>query len=141
MWLAQVERWSPRRMVALWIGGLLLQVALIGGPLWWAVSHATQWRVAVQAVDERWDIAERADSLSVAAQRATETLRRGASADAPLGIVRVPSMRQSAAARGPATPSPLARMISALWLCGIPVSLLLLTTVWWYRRPARAAKA
>ena len=52
MWLAQVERWSLRRMVALWIGGLVLQVALIGGPLWWAVSHATERRAAVQAVAE-----------------------------------------------------------------------------------------
>ena len=141
MWLAQVKRWSPRRMVALWIGGLVLQVALIGGPLWWAVSHAAERRAAVQAVVERWDIAERSDSLSVAAQRANEPARRGATADGPVGIVRVPSMRQLTAARGLATPSLLARMISALWAYGIPVSLVLLTTVWWYRRPARPAMA
>jgi hypothetical protein len=48
-------------------------------------------------------------------------------------------MRQLTAAQGPATPSLLARMISALWVYGIPVSLVLLTTVWWYRRPARPA--
>ena len=141
MWLAHVTRWSPRRMVALWIGGIVLQVALIGGPLWWAVSHADEGRAAVQAVQQRWDIAERSDSLSVAAQRANETARLGASADGPLGIVRVPSMRQSIAARGPVAPSPLARMLSALWLYGIPVSLVLLTALWWYRRPARPATA
>ena len=139
MALAELERWSLRRMVALWIGGLGLQVALIGGPLWWAHSHAAEWRAKIQAVDERWDIAERADSLSVAAQRATQAARQDASAAGPVGIVRVPSSRPAATVRGAATHSTLARVISALWLYAIPVALVLITAVWWRRRPARAS--
>ena len=137
MSLAQLKRWSPRWMVALWIGGVVLQVALIGGPLWWALSHAAQWRAEIQFVHERWDIAERADSLSVAAQRATGATRKGSSADGPVGIVRVPSMRPSATASRDATHSMFARVLSALWLYAIPVTLVLITAVWWRRRPVR----
>ncbi len=141
MALAALERWSPRRMLALWIGGVGLQAVLLFGPLWWAVSNAAPQRAAIQAVHERWDIAERADSLSVASQRAAEAARHGSSAAGPVGVVRVPSMRQSIVARGPTTPSWLARTLSTLWLYGIPVTLLLLTAAWWRRRPARPTLA
>ena len=141
MALATPVRWSPRRMVALWIGGVALQVVLFGGPQWWTIAHVAQWRAQMQAIDQRWDIAELADSLSVTAQRATQTARPNASSAAgSVGIVRVPSSRPSANERRTASHSTLARVVSAFDLYAIPVTLVLITAVWWRRRPAQASR-
>ena len=131
-----ISTWSGRRVLMLWIGGLSLQAALIIVPVWRAVRNAPQARAQWNALSERWSVAERADSISVAAQRAS-----GASGVAPTGdsvyaVVRMPSSRPKKASIKAARPLwfPL---LEATYLWGIPIALLVLTARWQWRRGAR----
>ena len=120
----------------LWIGGLSLQAPLIVVPVWRAVRNAPQARAQWNALSERWSVAERADSLSVAAQRAS-----GASGVAPTGdsvyaVVRMPSSRPKKASIMASRP-PWFPILEATYLLGIPIALLVLTARWQWRRGAR----
>ena len=120
----------------LWIGGLSLQAALIVVPAWRAVRNAPQARAQWNALSERWSVAERADSLSVAAQRTS-----GASGVAPTGDsvyaeVRMPSGRPNKASIRTSRPLWFL-LLQATYLWGIPFALVVLTARWQWRRGAR----
>ena len=135
-----LSTWSPRRILLLWFGGLALQLALLVTPVWWAFSNAPRRQAEWDALSARWSIAERADSLSIAAQRASGATSVDPSGDSLFALVSMPSGRPTPApvptkrARGP-------QLFDALYLGGIPLILCLLTGLWWWRRPASQCSA
>lgn len=128
-----ISGWSSRRVAAIWAAGLSLQAALLLLPTAWALANAPQMRARWEALSTRWGIAERADSISIAAQRAAGAVRVGPSGDSLYAVVSMPSGRPRPGAER--APSPLwMRGIVAVYTWAIPVSLLWLTLVWRRRR-------
>ena len=75
-----IAEWSGRRIATLWLIGAVCEIALLVGPPLLARSYAqrklpeierklAQMRAEQAPVDERWRLAEQADSIAVAAQR------------------------------------------------------------------------
>jgi hypothetical protein len=130
-----IASWSGRRMLVLWAGGLALHAALLYVPLSWALRHAPVDRSRWALMRERWSVAERADSMWMAAQRANGASGVNAAGDSVYATVSMPSGRPQAnrARRGPPT---WLRLFVATYLGGIPTALLALTGLWWWRRRA-----
>lgn len=92
--------WSPRRILALWAAGLVLQLLVILAPVLLA-RHLMAHRAEVLRLgaerDARWRVGELADSLSQSRQRAksraTRTYSVTASGDTLFPLVGVPSGR------------------------------------------------
>jgi len=135
-----LSSWRLRRVLLLWFGGLALQLALLVTPVWWAFSNAPRRRAQWETLSARWAIAERADSLSIAAQRAGGASTVGPAGDSLYAIVRMPSGRPNPApvhskrSLGP-------QLFDALYLGGIPLLLCLVTGLWWWQRPANQGEA
>ena len=135
--------WSTKRILMLWVGGLILQVLLILVPVLLArhlvANRDALLRVAAQQ-DDRWRTAERADSLSLAKQRA-EAREAGiysitASGDTLFPLVHEPSGRPdpaAVAALGERTRR-TARYITAVLLGAIPLVLAIVTLSWMVAR-------
>lgn len=130
--------WSRRRILLLWLGGLALQLALRVAPARWALSNVSTTRAQWENLRARWTIAERADSISRAAQRAKGASAVGPAGDSVFAVVSMPSGR-------PVSP-PVQRertvgvmLFDVLYLGGIPLILCILTGLWWWRRHARLA--
>ena len=132
--------WSRRRLLAAWGIGLGVQVALIAAPIvllqWHAARELPRLRREIAASDERMAVAERADSLSRAAQRAT-AIAAGEFTVTPAGdtvvaLVGMPSGRPSEAHMA-AVQARMARrgqIVGAVLLGGIPFLLVGLTGAW-----------
>jgi hypothetical protein len=131
-----ISGWSPRRIAALWGVGLAIQAALLLLPAAWALSRAPQTRARWDVLSTRWSIAERADSISIAAQRAGGAARLGPAGDSVYAVVHMPSGRPNPRADRAAGPIWM-RAIVAIYSWGIPVSLVWLTLVWRRRRTDR----
>jgi hypothetical protein len=129
----EISRWSSRRVAAIWVAGLSIQVALLILPTAWALSNAPQMRARWDALSTRWSIAERADSISIAAQRTAGPARLGPSGDSVYAVVSMPSGRPRPGAARASSPLWM-RGIVAIYTWAIPVSLLWLTLVWRRRR-------
>ena len=131
--------WSPRRILALWAGGLTLQALLILAPVLLArhlmANSAEMLRIGAEQ-DDRWHTAELADSLSVAKQRA-DARAAGTYSVTPSGetlfaLVHVPSGRPDSAVVAARSENleRTARYTMALLFGLIPAILLLLTLSW-----------
>jgi hypothetical protein len=131
-----ISRWSSRRIAALWGVGLAIQAALLLLPAAWALSNAPEMRARWDALSTRWSTAERADSISIAAQRADGAARLGPAGDSLYAVVHMPSGRPNPRAER-AAGSIWKRAMVAIYSWGIPVSLVWLTLVWRRRRTDR----
>jgi hypothetical protein len=97
-----------------------------------APQASAQW-IALRA---RWSVAERTDSISVAALRASGAIGVTPTGDSVYAVVHMPSGRPSRA------PTTVSRprwflLLEATYLGGIPIALLVLTARWLGRRGAR----
>lgn len=134
----EISRWSSRRVATIWVVGLAMQAALLVLPTAWALSNAPQMRAKLDALRTRWTIAERADSISIAAQRAGGAARLGPSGDSVYAVVSMPSGRPNARAEPISRPIWI-RAVVAVYSWGIPASLLWLTLVWRRHRQSSGA--
>lgn len=124
-----VSTWSRRRVVLLWVGGLALQAALIALPLWLALSNAPRARAQWASLSERMGIGERAESLSVASQRAKGAVGVTPAGDSLYAVVHMPSGRTTDSVASPIFQ--LTRsVLGFLYVFGIPITLVVLTIRW-----------
>lgn len=131
--------WTTKRILMLWVGGLVLQALLILTPAILArhlvANSAALLRNAAEQ-DARWRVGDRADSLSLAKQR-TEARTAGAYSvtargDTLFPLVHVPSGRPdsaSMAAYGQKVRR-TARYVTAALFGLIPTLLVLVTGIW-----------
>ena len=131
--------WSAKRILMLWVGGLVLQALLIIAPLLLArhlIANSGDLLRVDAAQHSRWRTAEFADSLSLARQRAEARAGRTytvtTSGDTLFPLVHVLSGRPD-----PATMAALgeqahrtARYLTVVMLGLIPSVLILLTFGW-----------
>ncbi len=131
-----ISSWSSRRVATIWVAGLSIQAALLILPAAWALSNAPGMRARWDALSTRWSIAERSDSIAIAAQRAGGATRLGPSGDSVYAVVQMPSGRPNPRAER-ASRSMWIRAVAAIYSWGIPLSLVWLTLVWRRRRRDR----
>src|SRR5437763_724907 len=93
--------WSFRRLALVWVAGLFVQLIMKMAPLiffsWYIRNELPRFNREMVATDERWRVAEQADSVAAATQRKS-ALRSGRFSVTPrgdtiVGIVSVPSGR------------------------------------------------
>ena len=142
-----IAAWSGRRIAILWIIGAVCEGALLGGPFLLARRYAqhqlpdierklAQMRAEQAPIDERWRLAEEADSISVAEQR-REAIAAGqysvtAQGDTLTAVVRVPSGRPDSLAVAASLQRGrwLVPVIALVLWGSIPVALMALTILW-----------
>ena len=132
--------WSFRRLALVWVAGLFVQLIMKMAPLiffsWYIRNELPRFNREMVATDERWRVAEQADSVAAATQRKS-ALRSGRFSVTPggdtiVGIVSVPSGRPDPR-RIAALEQRNMRSVSiatTIQLSAIPVSLELLTGFW-----------
>ncbi len=131
-----IASWSIKRVLALWAIGLSLQAALIVLPTGWVLAKMPTLRAQWEARNSRWDIAERADSEWIAAQRAAATPIVAATGDSLYAVVSMPSGRPERSTER-MVPSWRFRVFMLPYFLGIPVALLLFTMGWAKRQNER----
>jgi hypothetical protein len=146
-----IAQWSGRRIATLWVIGVVCEVALLIGPPLLVRSYArkklpelerqiAQMRAEQAPIEERWRLAERADSVAVAAQR-REAISAGqysltAQGDTVTAVVRAPSGRPDSVDVADTFRTGryiVFAIVLTLW-GSIPIALLAITVVWVSRR-------
>ena len=135
--------WSTKRILMLWVGGLVLQALLIAAPVLVAMylidNRAELMRVEAEQ-QARWRAAELADSLSLERQRADARIAHSyavtASGDTIFPLVHEPSGRPKsvAIAVGGEPAREMARYFSLILFGLIPTLLIVVTFAWFIAR-------
>ena len=135
----------------LWFIGAVCELALLVGPPLLARSYAQRKLPELErqfaSIDERWRLAEQADSIAVATQR-REAIAAGqysvtAQGDTITAVVRAPSGRPDSVdvADSMRTGRHIVLVIALVLWGSIPVALLAITVLWVTRRRAMHVSA
>lgn len=134
-----ISRWSAKRLAVVWAAGILGEVMLFALPVMLArglVNDAPRLLAEHDRTDSQWSIAEREDSISIAAQRRDAIRAKqfsvSAQGDTFVAVVHVPSGRPSSAR----VEEDGVRTVRQVWIVvavlygAIPLTLLGITAVW-----------
>jgi hypothetical protein len=134
-----IASWSTRRILMLWVGGLLVQWLLLVSPVLLArhlIGNRAQFLRAAAQQDTRWRAGELADSLSLAKQRADARATQNYSIT-PQGDTFFPLVHERSGRPDPAVTAVRvqqternARFVTAVLVGLVPTILILVTIIW-----------